>query len=133
MSIVQSLKGITTRMITEFTFTLPKGLLDEQGNLHRQGVMRLATAKDEIQVQGDRRVQSNYAYGALIMLSQVITQLGALPAVTPEQLENLFTIDIAYLREFYDRINQQGAAYLSVQCPNCSNEFKAELSLAGEP
>lgn len=120
-------------MITEFTFTLPKGLLDEQGNLHRQGVMRLATAKDEIQVQSDRRVQSNSAYAVLVILSRVITRLGALSDVPPEHLENLFTIDIAYLREFYDRINQQGAASLPVQCPQCATEFNVELSFAGEP
>ncbi|MDX2241499.1 MAG: phage tail assembly protein [Leptolyngbyaceae cyanobacterium bins.302] len=117
----------------EFDFTLPKGLIDEQGNVHRQGVMRLATAKDEICVQADRRVQSSSAYGVLVMLSRVIERLGDLPEVTPEHLENLFTLDIAYLREFYNRINQHGAAQLQVQCPKCANDFKVELALAGEP
>lgn len=119
-------------MITEFDFTLPKGLLDAQGQVHRQGVMRLATAKDEIQVQSDRRVQSNPAYGALVMLSRVIVQLGTLSEVTPEQLEDLFTIDAAYLREFFDRINQQGIAQIQTRCPNCASEFKVDLTLSGK-
>jgi hypothetical protein len=119
-------------VITEFDFTLPKGLLDEQGNVHRQGVMRLATARDEIQVQSDRRVQSNTAYGVLVMLSRVISRLGTLSQVTPEQLENLFTLDAAYLREFYDRINQQGSAQIQTRCPHCATEFKVELALQGE-
>lgn len=119
-------------MITEFDFTLPKGLLDKQGNVHRQGVMRLATAKDEIQVQGDRRVQGNAAYSVLVMFSRVITRLGTLSEVTPDQLENLFTLDAAYLREFFDRINQQGNAHLQVQCPSCTQTFQVEFALSGE-
>lgn len=119
-------------MITEFEFTLSKGLLDKHGNLHRQGVMRLATARDEMVVQRDRQVQDNPAYGVLVMFAQVITRLGDLPNVTPKQLESLFTIDLAYLREFYDRINQQGNACIQVQCPRCANEFKTELALSGE-
>jgi hypothetical protein len=115
-----------------FDFSLPRGLLDEQGTVHRQGVMRLATARDEIAVQSDRRVQSNPAYAVLIMLSRVITSLGTLSEVTPEQLENLFTLDLAYLREFFDRVNQQGTAHLQVQCPNCTREFQVELALTGK-
>ncbi len=119
-------------MNTKFNFILPRGLVDPQGGVHRQGVMRLATAKDEIHVQKDSRVQRDPAYGMLVMLSQVITHLGSLSSVTPELLEELFTRDLAYLREFYNRINQQGNAYIPVQCPQCSNQFSAELSLSGE-
>jgi hypothetical protein len=119
-------------MNTEFNFILPRGLVDAQGNLHRQGVMRLATAKDEIAVQKDRRVQIEPAYGVLVMLSQVITHLGSLSSITPELLENLFTFDLSYLREFYNRINQEGTAYIPVECPQCSSQFSVELSLSGE-
>jgi hypothetical protein len=117
---------------TEFKFILPRGLIDTQGDVHRQGVMRLATAKDEIYVQKDRRVQMEPAYGVLVMLSQVITGLGTLSSVTPELLEGLFTLDLSYLREFYNRINQEGDAYIPVQCPQCSSQFSVELSLSGE-
>lgn len=117
---------------TEFDFILPKGLLDGKGNLHRQGVMRLATAKDEIIVQKNRAAQENAVYAAIVMLSQVITRLGNLTDITPNLLENLFSCDLAYLREFYNRINQQGDAYISVQCPQCNSNFQVEFSLAGE-
>jgi hypothetical protein len=124
--------GSENPLNTEFNFILPRGLVDEQGGIHRQGSMRLATAKDEIFVQKDRRVQNDPGYGVLVILSRVITRLGSLSSVTPELLENLFTRDLAYLREFYNRINQQGDAYIPVQCPQCSSQFSVELSLSGE-
>lgn len=117
---------------TEFNFILPKGLVDVEGNTHRQGIMRLSTAKDEMYVQKDRRVQDNPVYGVIVMLSRVITCLGELSSVTPDLLEGLFTQDLAYLREFYNRINQDGSAYILVQCPKCSSDFRVELALSGE-
>ena len=124
--------GSENTICTEFNFILPRGLVDARGDVHRQGVMRLATAKDEIYVQKDSRVQQDSAYGVLVMLSRVITRLGSISSITPELLEELFTRDLAYLREFYNRINQQGNAYLPVQCPQCSSQFNVELSLSGE-
>ncbi|WP_414575573.1 phage tail assembly protein [Anabaena sp. CCY 9402-a] len=117
---------------TEFEFILPRGLVDAEGNLHRHGVMRLAIAKDEIIVQKNRAAQDNSGYGVIVMLSRVITKLGNLTEITPDLLENLFSKDLAYLREFYNRINQQGDAYIPVQCPQCQNQFQVELALAGE-
>jgi hypothetical protein len=120
-------------MNTEFTFTLPRGLMDEaQHRLHRQGTMRLATAKDELWVQKQRQVQDNPGYSVLAMLSRVITRLGTLTHVMPEQLEGLVLRDIAYLREFYNRINQTGDAHIPAQCPHCQQQFQVELTLAGE-
>jgi hypothetical protein len=92
--------------------------------------MRLATAKDEICVQGDRRVQTNPAYTSLVMLARVIIRLGEISTLTPEHLENLFTQDIAYLREFYNRINQQESLLIPAQCPQCKNDFKVEMALS---
>lgn len=117
---------------TEFDFTLPKGLLDAQGQLHRTGRMRLATAKDEMALLQDPHLQANPAYGMLVLLSQVITQLGALERVTPADLENLFRPDIQYLRVFYEQIHQSGLPQLAVQCPQCQHQFAAELSPSGE-
>ncbi|BAY73925.1 hypothetical protein NIES25_03330 [Nostoc linckia NIES-25] len=119
-------------LCTEFTFTLPRGLSDGENRVHRQGVMRLATAKDEILVQKERKVQENPAYGVLVMLARVIVRLGSLNSVSPELLEGLLVHDIAYLREFYNRINQQGNAHIPTQCPHCNTEFSVELELAGE-
>lgn len=119
-------------LTTEFDITLPRGLIDEQGILHRHGTIRLATAKDEIAVQKDKRAQQSEAYSILIMLSRVITKLGTLQTITPELLENLFSRDLAYLREFYNRINQQGDAEIPTCCPNCDTKFSTELVLSGE-
>ncbi len=117
---------------TEFDFILPRGLVDAEGNIHRQGVMRLATAKDEIYLQKNRAALDNSAYGVIVMLSRVIVRLGNLSEITTDLLENLFSRDLAYLREFYNRINQQGDAYIPVQCPQCNGQFQVELALAGE-
>lgn len=130
-----------TLPMTQFEFRLPRGLVDAEGRIHQNGVMRLTTARDEMFVQKQVQKQLVYEqqrspdysiYGTLILLSQVITQLGDYAEVTPELLENLFTLDLAYLREFYNRINQEGDARVSVQCPSCKQAFEAELALAGE-
>jgi hypothetical protein len=119
-------------VVTEFSFTLPRGLVDANGVVYRDGIMRLATAKDEMVVQKDYRAQESPAYSALVMFARVITRLGTLTIVTPELLENLFTVDFSYLQEFYNRINQQGTPFIPVQCPVCQNAFQTELTLSGE-
>lgn len=119
-------------LLTQFSFTLPRGLVDRAGNLHQQGVMRLATARDELIAHKHPQVQSSPDYLMLVLLSQVITQLGTLETVAPADLEQLFTRDLAYLREFYNRINQSGTAQLPAQCPQCQHQFHTELTLAGE-
>ena len=92
---------------TEFEFTLIKGLIDEDGLIHRQGIMRLPTGKDEVCVQKDRHVRENPAYGILKILSRVITYVGDISEVTPELLEQLFLVDIIYLQDFFNSINQE--------------------------
>lgn len=122
----------SNQLSTEFSFTLPKGLIDDQERVHRQGIMRLATAKDELLVQSVSSVQSNPAYGFLVMLSRVISQLGSLSSVSSDLLEQLTLQDISYLREFYNRVNQQGDTYIPTECPHCRAQFAVELNLAGE-
>lgn len=119
-------------LCTEFAFTLPRGLLDDQNRVHRHGSMRLASAKDEIYVQKQRLIKDNPAYDVLLMLSQVITRLGSLNSISPNLLERLVLQDIAYLREFFNRVNQQGSVHIPTQCPHCNAEFAVELDLAGE-
>jgi hypothetical protein len=120
-------------LCTEFKFTLPKGLIDDQQRVHRHGIIRLATAKDEILVQQDSKVQNNSAYGILVMLSRTITRLGSFNSVSSDYLERLVLPDIFYLRELYNRINQQGNILIPTQCPHCNNQFSTNLELAGEP
>ncbi len=118
---------------TEFEFTLPRGYLDNNGNLHRHGVMRLATAMDEIAPLRDLRVRSHEAYLVIVLLSRVIVKLGNLPQVTTTIIENLFAADLAYLQAFYRRINEQGASLLTLRCPECNAEIELDLAdLGGE-
>ncbi|RME74497.1 MAG: phage tail assembly protein [Chloroflexi bacterium] len=118
---------------TEFEFTLPRGYIDQEGNLHRHGVMRLATAMDEIIPLQDRRVRENQAYLVIILLSRVIVKLGTLPSITPTVIENLFAADLAYLQTFYRQINEEGYSRLPVTCPACQHQFEVDLSdLGGE-
>ncbi|WP_296949543.1 hypothetical protein [uncultured Massilia sp.] len=91
---------------TEVEFTLPIGYRDADGTLHRQGVMRLATAGDEILPLRDHRVQANPAYLTIIVLSRVIVRLGSLDMVNTRVIEELFSADFAYLQALYNRINQ---------------------------
>lgn len=115
---------------TEFSFTLPVGYLDAEGNLHREGVMRLATAFDEIVPLKDARVQSNPAYLLVILLARVVTRLGSLEYINPKTIEELYASDLAYLQDFYRRINENGHARVRTQCPHCEQEYELELSNA---
>ncbi len=118
---------------TAFEFTLPKGYLDEAGQLHREGTMRLATALDEIAPLRDPRVRTNEAYLSLVILSQVVTQLGTYDQVTPKMLENFFAVDILFLQEFYRYVNGlDELERMNVSCPNCQHEFDLEVPFLGE-
>lgn len=118
---------------TEFEFTLPKGFVDENGNLHKEGVMRLATAADEILPLKDPRVQQNPAYLSVIVLSRVITKLGDLSSVNTKAVENLFSSDLAFLQTFYNRINGEGPTKVKAVCPKCKTEFEVEFVSPGTP
>jgi hypothetical protein len=115
---------------TEFKFVLPKGYLDKDGSVHREGVMRLATARDEILPLQDYRVQSNRAYLVIVLLSRVITKLGTLKTVGPNVIEALFSADLAYLQEFYRKVNEEGTTTLNVTCPSCGAQHEVDLGIA---
>ena len=113
---------------TQFAFRLPRGFVDDQGNLHRDGVMRLATARDEIVPLQDYRVQSNRAYLVIVLLSRVVSSLGDLKQITVETIENLFSTDLAYLQEFYRKINEEGGAPKHhIACPKCGHEMDVDM------
>jgi len=110
---------------TEFEFTLPKGYQDGEGNLHRKGVMRLSRAMDEIVPMRDPRVKLNPAYATVIILSRVITSLGALEEVTPAVVEDMFACDLSYLQKFYRHINELEEISESQPPGNASSESPA--------
>ncbi|NLF02641.1 MAG: V-type ATPase subunit [Anaerolineales bacterium] len=118
---------------TEFEFTLPVGFVDREGNVHKNGTMRLATAMDEITPLNDMRVQANEAYLVIVLLARVITRLGNLSHINTGVIENLFAADLAYLQEFYRQINETGKTTRQVACPHCSGTFEVDLAnLGGE-
>lgn len=113
---------------TEFDFVLPRGYVDQSGVVHHDGTMRLATARDELLPLYDARVQENPAFTTVVLLSRVITSLGTLGAVTPNVVENMFASDVAFLQDFYRRINAEGHTRLAVTCPDCSHRFTVDVS-----
>jgi hypothetical protein len=116
---------------TEYPFTLPKGYVDSEGTLHREGVMRLATAADEIYPMRDPRVQSWPAYLIVILLARVVTRLGSLRQIDPGVIEGLFSEDLAYLQDLYNRINGLTPRMMAVSCPHCRKEHEVEVPLLG--
>jgi hypothetical protein len=113
---------------TEFKFQLPRGYVDDKGQVHRDGVMRLATARDEIVPLQDFRVQTNRAYLVILLLSRVITKLGEVDNISLGVIEGLFSTDLAYLQEFYRKINEEGGAPKHhVTCPQCSHEMDVDV------
>jgi len=113
---------------TEYPFTLPNGYVDEEGTLHKKGVMRLATAADEILPLRDPRVQSNPSYLSIILLSRVITNLGSLNDINPGTIEGFFIEDLAFVQELYSRINGAGSVTLKTVCSNCGEEVELSFS-----
>lgn len=114
-------------MQTEFEFELPKGYVDHNGEVHRKGIMRLATAADEILPMRDQRVQQNAGYLTIILLSRVITKLGDVRVINTRVIENLFTMDLAYLQDMYQRINMSEMPKYQVSCPHCGQNFEVPL------
>lgn len=112
---------------TEFEFMLPKGFVDKEGNLHKKGVMRLATAKDEIAPLQDYRVRNNESYMIIILLARVITKLGDLKNVDTATIEKLFSVDLDYLQRFYQKINSEESSDVSMTCPHCESKFTMPL------
>jgi hypothetical protein len=120
--------GENLTISTEFDFVLPRGYIDGDGTVHREGKMRLATAFDEIAPMNDPRVQTNSGYLINILLTRVVVQLGTLPMINPKVIEGLFLADLAYLQAFYRRINGNGGQRMQVACPHCKNEFEFEIN-----
>jgi hypothetical protein len=120
--------GEELRLETEFPFELPRGYVDEDGQVHRLGVMRLANARDEIMPLRDARVRDNEAYLSVLLLSRVVTELGSLPTITPAVIEGLFASDLAFLQDLYSRVNQEGQTRASVACPECGHQFEVDVA-----
>lgn len=120
------------RLQTEFTFQLPRGYVDGEGRIHRDGTMRLATARDELTPLIDVRVKQNPAYMSVVLLSLVVTRIGTVTTVRAETIEQLFASDLAFLQDLYRRINAEGHTLAEVTCPHCDTSFDVDLA-GGRP
>jgi hypothetical protein len=114
---------------TEIEFNLPKGYLDENNTLHRRGVMRLATAADEIVPLKDPRVKQNPAYLTVIVLARVITEIDGVPDVNTRVIEELYASDLSYLQTLYEGLNGDGLPTVGARCPRCEHSFDVTMSL----
>lgn len=115
---------------TEYPFTLPRGYVDERGQVHRGGLMRLATAKDELTAHSEPHVRQHPAYLSVYLLARTVTALGDVSTVDRTVIERLFASDLAFLQDLYRRINQLGHTEADVSCPQCGHEFLVDV--AGE-
>jgi hypothetical protein len=125
--------GVPTALGAEIGFTLPQGYLDRSGMVHRDGRMRLATARDELAPLMDPRVERNRAYLVVLLLARVVTRLGSVPAVTPEVIEGLYATDFSYLQRLYRRLNLDPPEARPT-CPHCGELLPPEVGgLGGAP
>jgi hypothetical protein len=120
--------AVESGLRTEYPFTLPRGYVDETGRVHRDGVMRLATARDEITTQNDQRAKQNPAYLTVLLLERTVTSLGDVPVVDTFLVESLFASDLAFLQDLYRRINADGHTEVAVSCPHCGNDFAVDVA-----
>lgn len=113
---------------TEFAFVLPRGYVDRDGQVHRHGIMRLATARDELLPSFDDRVRENPNYLTVVLLARVITRLGTITDVHAGMVEDFFAADLAFLQDLYRRINAEGHTRAAVVCPSCRHEFAVDVA-----
>jgi hypothetical protein len=115
-------------MKSEYAFTLPRGYVDAAGQVHREGTMRLATARDEIEPLRLVEVRQNEAYLSVLLLARTITRIGGVTEITPQLVESLYAADFDHLQRLYERINTDGEAVGVVACPQCANQFEVDLA-----
>jgi hypothetical protein len=113
---------------SEYAFTLPRGYVDSEGQVHRDGTRRLPTARDEIEPLRQVEVRQNEAYLSVLLLARTVTRIGELTEITPDVVENLYAADFDHLQRLYERINTDGEAVGVVACPACANEFEVDLT-----
>ena len=116
---------------TSFDFVLPRGYVDGEGRVHREGTMRLATARDELMPLLDPKVRENNAFLSLVLLARVVTRLGTLPSIDDQVMGGLWATDLAFLQDLYRQINSEGHTLIEVTCPTCSSNFAVDLAGGG--
>ena len=116
---------------TAFDFVRPRGYVDATGTVHREGTMRLATARDELMPLLDPKVRENSAFLSLVLLARVVTRLGTLPTIDDQVMGGLWATDLAFLQDLYRQINSEGHTLIEVTCPDCASNFAVDLAGGG--
>lgn len=111
----------------EYSFILPLGIENEDGELFKKGKMRLATALDEIEIQGGEKNHIDPRYRDLEMLSKTIVSIEGIGKVTATQLEDLYEVDFIYLQMFFNELNGDSDK-LTVSCPNCGSKKDIKIT-----
>ena len=119
-------------MTTVYDFELPRGYVDATGEVHKRGKMRLATAGDEISATRDPRVLANPSYLTVVVLSNVVTELEGVEVIVPTIIERLFTADLAFLQDMYQRINNVEPPATQAVCPDCGKTFSVPINFTPE-
>ncbi|RRR73461.1 MAG: phage tail assembly protein [Candidatus Viridilinea halotolerans] len=112
---------------TEFDFTLPCGLVDAQGNLHRVGTMRRATALDELESLEHPQARAHSSYLSILLLSRVIVRLGNITQMSPALIGSLFATDFLFLQDLYLQINSHEPELVETCCPQCGMRFVLDV------
>jgi hypothetical protein len=112
---------------TTFNFVLPRGYVDASGVVHREGTMRLATARDELMPLLDPKVKEHEAFLSLVLLGRVVTRLGTLPVIDDQVIGGLWATDLSFLQDLYRRINTEGTTVAEVTCPNCQEAILVDV------
>jgi hypothetical protein len=115
-------------MQTEIAFTLPRGYVAPNGDVHREGIMRLATARDEIEPLRSPEVRENQAYLSVLLLARAVTRIGTVTSITPSLIEGLFAADFDHLQRLYERLNSDGDSVGVVRCPSCDHQFEVDMT-----
>jgi hypothetical protein len=117
----------TATLQTSFDFVLPRGYVDGNGVIHREGKMRLATARDELMPLLDPKVREHEAFMSLVLLARVVTQLGTLTTIDDQVIGGLWATDLSFLQDLYRRINTEGTTVAEVSCPNCGETVLVDV------
>jgi len=99
-------------------FFLPFGFLWED-KLYRKGHIRLATIRDEIEIQNSDDLAMTARYRDVLLLAKVITDFEALKPVTVEMIECLYEADFLYLQALYKELNGETDEEVVFACPYC--------------
>ena len=116
---------------TEYTYTLPKGYVDKDGNLHREVVIREITGADQESMLSPQ-LRQNPAKMLSALLARVIVRLGTLEksridtGVTAAMVKSDRDFLIMKLKE----IDTGPDMEIKVECPDCGKKFTAMLDMA---